>query len=157
MKFRLPFIQLFVIPYIRRELPGWGKLYQLAIGDYTKDYRWKNVPKITIQGKLHQYHMLLDIAGWSNRATWALGRFYDLGTQLVVSRLLNPGDLFVDIGANEGMISLLATRAVGGEGQVIAFEPNPVPRAKFEENLKLNNISNVRIIAAGASDDEGPL
>ena len=157
MTLRLRFIQLFIIPYIRRELPAWGKLYQLAIGDYKKDHRWKNVTEITIQGKLHKYFMRLDIRGWSNRATWALGRFYDLGTQLVVSKLLRPGDLFVDIGANEGMISLVAARSVGSDGKVIAFEPNPVPRAKFEKNLELNIISTVNIIAAGASDQEGTL
>jgi len=157
MTLRIRFIQLFIIPYIRRELLGWGKLYQLAIGDYKKDHRWKNMPEITIQGKLHKYFMRLDISGWSNRATWALGRFYDLGTQLVVCKLLRPGDLFVDIGANEGMISLVAARFVGSNGKVIAFEPNPVPRAKFEKNLELNNISTVNIIAAGASDQEGTL
>ena len=157
MTLRLRFIQLFIIPYIRRELPAWGKLYQLAIGDYKKDHRWENVTEITIQGKLHKYFMRLDIRGWSNRATWALGRFYDLGTQLVVSKLLRPGDLFVDIGANEGMISLVAARSVGSAGKVIAFEPNPVPRAKFAKNLELNNISTVNIIAAGASDQEGTL
>jgi len=55
MKFRLAFIRSLIVPYIRRELPGWGKLYKLAIGDYTRDYRWKNVPEIIIQGKLHKF------------------------------------------------------------------------------------------------------
>jgi hypothetical protein len=66
-----------------------------------------------MRGKLHGYEMSLDLGNWSNRQTYFLGRFYDLPTQLVLLSCLRPDDIFVDIGANEGMISLLASRLVG--------------------------------------------
>lgn len=122
-----------------------------------EDPRWQSSGPVVMRGKLNGLLLNLDLRTWSNRLTWFLGRYYDLGTQLLVGALLEPGDVFVDIGANEGMISLIASLTVGAEGRVFAFEPNPVPRAIFERNLSLNGIGNVEIIAAGASDAPGML
>ena len=40
-------------------------------------------------------------------------------------RLLKPGDIFVDAGANVGIYSAIAASLVGPEGEVHAFEPTP--------------------------------
>jgi FkbM family methyltransferase len=51
---------------------------------------------------------------------------------------LHPGDLFVDIGANQGGWSLM----VAGRGaQVLAFEPVPVTRARLLANVAANSAS----------------
>ncbi|GAB4140317.1 MAG: hypothetical protein Fur0037_06820 [Planctomycetota bacterium] len=112
-----------LLPYIRRELPGWGALYGL-FGGWRED-RWRQAGIATIRGKLHGYRMRLDLSNWSQRLTFCLGRYYDLPLQLAMQRLLRRGDTFVDVGANLGMISLLACRLVGPDGHVIAVEPNP--------------------------------
>jgi FkbM family methyltransferase len=101
--------------------------------------------------------MSVRIGGWSNRTTYFLGRFYDLPTQLLMQAVVRPGDCVVDIGANEGMMSLLAARLVGEEGRVIAFEPSPVPRAIFQANLDRNGIRNVEIRGEGVADAAGEL
>jgi FkbM family methyltransferase len=143
---------LMLRPYISRELPGWGYLYQNLIGDYRAEERWKGTKRRWVRGKLHGYEMPLDLGLWSNRASFFLGRYYDLPTQLALMALLRPGDTFVDIGANQGMISLLASRLVGTSGKVVAFEPNPAPRAKFEATLARNAISNVVLHPVGLGD-----
>jgi FkbM family methyltransferase len=43
---------------------------------------------------------------------------------IVVKKVLKPGMVFIDIGANIGYFSLLAANQIGNEGRVIAFEPN---------------------------------
>jgi FkbM family methyltransferase len=43
-----------------------------------------------------------------------------------LSRVLKSGDTFVDIGANHGSYSLIASTIVGPTGRIIAFEPQPV-------------------------------
>lgn len=44
-------------------------------------------------------------------------------------RLLRPGDVVLDIGANMGYMSIMASRFVGASGHVHAFEPSPeIPR-----------------------------
>lgn len=146
-------------PYIYRELPGWGYLYNIFIGGYGRDSEWVGQPQRWIRGKRHGYEMMLDVGRWSNRVTYFLGRFYDLPTQLVLEAILRPQDSFVDIGANEGMISLLASRLVGKGGQVVSFEPNPQPRAKFQLALDRNGISNIRLFdfALGAKAGVLPL
>lgn len=72
---------------------------------------------------------------------------------LFAARFLAAGDLFVDVGANIGLYSLLAARAVGPGGTVIAFEPHPVAAARLRENAALNGFENVEIheTAAGAA------
>jgi FkbM family methyltransferase len=43
----------------------------------------------------------------------------------VVRRVLRRGDTFLDIGANHGLVALMAARLVGLAGHVHAFEPQP--------------------------------
>ena len=45
-------------------------------------------------------------------------------TSLVLA-MLRPGDVFVDVGANIGYFTILAASAVGAQGMVFAFEPDP--------------------------------
>lgn len=136
-------------PYIIRELPAWGRLQSTFVGGFEADREWKGLPRYWVRGKLHGYEMSLDLGNWSNRVTFFLGRFYDLPTQLVLLAGLRRGDTFIDVGANEGMISLLAAHLVGKEGRVLAFEPNPAPRAIFQSAIDRNSLSNVRVLPFG--------
>ena len=62
----------------------------------------------------------------------------------IIKYTLKDRDIFVDVGANVGYFSLLASRKVGMRGLVIAFEPVPTTYRVFLMNLKLNNVKNVR-------------
>ena len=128
---------------------AWGKVYWLLIGGWKRDSLWTGAKLRTIRGKLHGYEMTLDISRWSERYTYFLGRFYDLETQLFMKRFLRPGDRMADVGANVGMITLLAARLVGPEGVVEAFEPNPVCQRKVEHALVRNQIGHVRLHGVG--------
>lgn len=70
---------------------------------------------------------------------------YEKGTLDVMIHLLREGDTFVDIGANIGLMSILAARAVKAKGKVISFEPNPVTRAILEENIRINDVTNIEV------------
>ncbi len=59
-----------------------------------------------------------------------------------------------DIGAYIGIYSLHASRLIG-KGIVIAFEPNPISYYWFKENIKLNNVTNVRILPIALGDRRG--
>ena len=48
---------------------------------------------------------------------------YEYPIQRAIARLLAPGDVLYDLGANAGFFSLLAGKLVGPTGQVYAFEP----------------------------------
>lgn len=70
--------------------------------------------------------------------------------QREIARLLRPGDVFYDVGANVGFFTLLAARLVGDAGCVCAFEPNPRNAHAIRENARLNGMANVRVIEAAA-------
>jgi len=57
-------------------------------------------------------------------------RFLRVPTELsglprVLRHFLKPGDAFIDVGANHGTFSIVASGLVGDEGRVIAIEPQP--------------------------------
>ncbi len=70
---------------------------------------------------------------------------------------LEPGDVFVDVGANVGYFTLLAARAVGPTGSVVAIEPAPSTFAALRGNLGRNGATNVRALNLAAYDREAVL
>src|SRR5438128_2106801 len=56
---------------------------------------------------------------------------------------VRPGDTFIDIGANCGFYSLLASRLVGPTGRVFAIEPNPGPFSHLAATIVENGITNI--------------
>lgn len=62
-----------------------------------------------------------------------------------VQRYLRPGMIALDIGAHHGLYTLLASKRVGHEGRVVAFEPSPRERKLLARNVRLNSCRNVRI------------
>lgn len=61
-------------------------------------------------------------------------RTYETSITALLRQWLQPGMVFLDIGANIGYFSLLAASIVGEQGKVIAFEANP-------QNCKLHVLS----------------
>ena len=96
--------------------------------------------------------MELNLANWSQRFTYFLGRFHDLELQSLLARFLRAGDRFVDMGANMGMITLVGSRFVGPSGVVDAFEPNPACFESIRATLARNKITNVRLHPAAMGD-----
>jgi FkbM family methyltransferase len=78
--------------------------------------------------------------------------------QPIIRRLagaLRPGDVFVDLGAYVGPFTLLASRIVGPEGRVVAFEPDPASRELLERNLAANGAANVTVVPYAVGDSAG--
>jgi len=147
-----------LLPYTRLELPGWGILLRIThVNSSISDYRWTNMDKKLIKGKLHGYWMELDLSNWSQRLTYFLGRYYELEIQQLMSAVLMPGDRFVDIGANIGMISLHAAYLVTEKGKVDCFEPNLECVEILKNNLSRNDIRHVNVYPVGLSDSNGSL
>ncbi|MEE8172071.1 MAG: FkbM family methyltransferase [Alphaproteobacteria bacterium] len=70
-------------------------------------------------------------------AIYLLGAF-ERATQRQYGRLLKPGDVAFDIGANIGAHTLPISRLVGAAGCVHAFEPTAFAFAKLKANIARN-------------------
>lgn len=68
---------------------------------------------------------------------------------------LRSGHVFIDIGANAGYFSLLASRCVGESGRVLAVEPNPAMAKQLQQNIERSGLANVAIVEAACSDCAG--
>ena len=81
---------------------------------------------------------------------------YELETMRLIRRTLRPGDRFVDGGANLGYFTTLAARCVGPAGRVDAFEPEPANRARLQQHLEQNDLTEiVRVHDAALADAAG--
>lgn len=71
---------------------------------------------------------------------------YELPVQAALARLLSPGRVFYDVGANAGFFSMQAAKAVGSAGRVFSFEPLPENGSSVLEQVELNAMSQVRLV-----------
>jgi FkbM family methyltransferase len=70
---------------------------------------------------------------------------YEAGTLHVLSHVLREGDIFFDVGAEIGSISIPMSRVVGKNGRVFAFEPNSNSRDILISNMYSNSCENINI------------
>lgn len=73
----------------------------------------------------------------------------------VLRRYLHAGSLFLDLGANEGFFSVVASKLVGSRGQVISIEPQTRLISTLQKNLSLNQCYNCRVIQCALTDKNG--
>ena len=73
---------------------------------------------------------------------------------LLFEKYLKPGDVYLDIGANYGYMSINAARIVGPKGRVIAVEPEPRAAELLEFNAALNDAA-LEIVRKAISDTLG--
>jgi len=81
--------------------------------------------------------------------------YHDEGLARLLQRAVKPGSVCIDVGANVGAYTLVMAFAAGPAGQVIAVEPNPQVADGLRQNVALNGLTNVRVIEAALSDQDG--
>lgn len=74
------------------------------------------------------------------------GECYEQEVAHVMMRVVEPGDLVIDVGANVGFFTLLLSKLVGPTGSVLAFEPGDNTILFLNRNLKLNGMDNVKVV-----------
>jgi FkbM family methyltransferase len=80
---------------------------------------------------------------------------YERGTIQLLHDFLQPGDTFLDVGANIGLMSSIASKIVGKSGLVYAVEANPKTLNILSHNLTLNNCENTQILPIAVSNQKG--
>jgi FkbM family methyltransferase len=95
----------------------------------------------------------VDATHWMFSGQFLANVAYEPDTTQFIRDVLRPGMVFVDVGANNGLFSLLAAHYVGGAGRVFAFEPNPPVFAALTQHVELNQLADrIRVFDCALSD-----
>lgn len=92
--------------------------------------------------------LFVDVSNTVGRSI-LLRREYGGEMQALLESRLKPGSVFCDVGANVGYYSLFASRLVGNDGQVFAFEPNPDLVPLLRRSVRFNHRENVAVLPVG--------
>ena len=84
-----------------------------------------------------------------------LSGHYEAHLSAVFEKYCTNGMTVVDVGANLGYYSLLASRLVGPTGRVVALEPNSENCRLLLSSLRLNDITNVQLLPVAADRASG--
>lgn len=107
-----------------------------------------------------KFKMLLD--PYSNHdlgfyRDYKMHRLYEPETSKFIVKTLKKGDTFIDIGANNGYFSLMASILVGSTGKVYAFEPTPDSFKRLQTNVHINKFKNIKLFECALGDKVGKI
>lgn len=124
-------------------VPGWFPLVVEPIGRHLPP------PPSPVEERVNGGRMLLDLDDYVQRKIWY--RSFEPVAARALRRLLRPGDVAFDVGANVGFYTLLFASRVGAAGSVHSFEP--VNGDALQANVRLSGLENVVVsrTAAGAA------
>lgn len=92
--------------------------------------------KFLVKGYGGRYKFNVDTTYPMEGSVWLCG-VYDVVTTKFLRRVIRADDVFLDVGANCGILTLVAASAIE-RGKIYAFEPGKAIRDRLEANLALN-------------------
>lgn len=81
--------------------------------------------------------------------------FYEVGALNIFKSVLKEGDIFVDVGANIGLMSFYSSKIVGKKGSVISFEPTNKYYDYLTAAIRKNNFQNITPIKKALGKEKG--
>ncbi len=79
----------------------------------------------------------------------------DLPLTEVLKKILRPGMVALDVGANIGYYTLLFAKGVGKSGKVYSFEPESLNFSLLTKSVSANHLNNVELRKEVLSDSQG--
>lgn len=81
---------------------------------------------------------------------------HELTVTELIYRVLEPGNSFIDIGANIGYMTSIAAKKMNGNGRILCFEPHPIIFDKLSQNTDgWKSLSEIELFNLGLSDTVG--
>jgi len=112
--------------------------------------------KSRVKRNIFDFKMYLDVydKGLSNQLIKYRQR--EMDHKFLLDKILTPGSVVLDIGANIGYYALMELNLIGPTGHLIAVEPSPWNVDLLQANLDLNDKhGNVRVVTGAISSSNG--
>jgi len=139
-----------VVRSVYHALPKWRWLQQMA--ETINNWFMIGSANETVVVERHGLNYELDLGQLIDARIYYEGEF-EPDTAALFRRLVKPGMVAFDIGANVGAHALPLARLVGSSGHVYMFEPTDWALKKLKKNLSLNpELSHVTIERTALSD-----
>jgi len=101
------------------------------------------------------FTLRLNLADPEQRRLYFFGDYDERREADLITRVLAPGEIFWDVGANLGYFTLLAAASLKNTGQVVAFEPAQTAFSQLTANIALNPFTNIVTYPVAVTDREG--
>lgn len=113
-----------------------------------------NVAMCRVLGK---YLMYIDTRDVSIAPHLAMNGYWEMWVTQFLARVVAPGEVVYDVGANFGYFTLLLSDLVGSGGTVVAFEPQDRVGALLDLSLQVNDPANQNVLLEriALSDEQG--
>ncbi|WP_394432022.1 FkbM family methyltransferase [Streptomyces sp. SGAir0957] len=118
--------------------------------------RLRDIPRRRVVESLQGDRFALDTRDLIQRYLYLFGAWEPHMTRWLETRL-RPGDVFVDVGANIGVFSVLGSRLVGSAGRVVSIEASPAFHRRVRQHARLNHCDNIRSVNTAVSDEHKKL
>jgi FkbM family methyltransferase len=126
-------------------------------------YGWREMRWAWLAGRPRSFvvpiqsGMKMRLYGDSELSRLIYCRDFEVTERAFLNDFLRLGDVFVDVGANIGLFTLIAATRVGQVGRVVSFEPATTTNKRLTDNVRLNDFGNVTCVRAALSDSSGQL
>lgn len=149
-------IKRWVRPVARPCVHYWQSFHDRALGEWRNflDSRKALQRATMIVQDVHNIRFVL--YSWDRpNLPHLVRRTSDVAEFQAIPRLVQPGDIAFDVGANLGLYSVLLSRLCGPAGRVWAFEPVPDTYWRLRETLALNRCDNVIPVQRAICEKDG--
>jgi FkbM family methyltransferase len=141
-----------IAPILGQRLPVRGPA-RVLYRSYSKAEFCEDSPAKLLTTK-HDDRFRAELSSFLEWQLWAFGAYEEHLAKLF-RHLTCPADRCIDVGANIGVHTIRLAKLVGPSGSVIALEPDGQIARRLRANIALNDLSNVQVHEAAASDKAG--
>lgn len=135
----------------------WDCLYQTFSKFHSLLYEEKNLPRKDVVKLVNNYRMVLNKNGKGIHKDLVRYGEREVTSTGIMKEWIKEGDVVLDLGANIGYYTVLASKNVGKKGKVYAIEPAKDNFEYLTKNIKLNHLKNVETHQVAVGDKDGEL
>ena len=145
-------------PHLNRLVRGYLRWCPITDGkrfllNRTRDWITPENPIATFETK-YRFRLKANLANPEHQYLYFYGTHDERYIVTKLLKIIKPGDTCWDIGANIGFYTCLFASLVEGNGRVVAFEPASRTCGYLNENVSLNQFTNVTVVNKGLGDKQ---